>query len=413
MTALTASPATPPAAPLTAPPGTPLISPPGQAGTPATGLAPLPATAAAPAGPELHVDLTAVAANTRLLKARSASLMAVVKADAFGHGAAAVARTALANGATALGVTGIGEALTLRAAGIAAPVLSWLNPVAADFATALRAHVHLAVPGAEHLAAVVRAAEATQRRARVHLHLDTGMSRDGAEPAHWQALCLRARAAERRGLVEVVGIMGHLGCADTPGCPCTDAALRLFREACAEALRSGLRPRTRHLAATSATLTDPRTRFDLSRVGAGLYGIDPTGTTALRPALTLTAPVVTAREVHPGSHVGYGHLHTTGRRTHLALLPVGYADGLPRTASGRAEVLLGGERRPVVGRISMDQIVVDTGPRRAQPGETAVLFGPGDRGEPTAADWARWSGTIPHELLTGLGPRLRRTVTDA
>lgn len=361
-------------------------------------------------GPRLHVDLDAVAANTRLLVDRATALMAVVKADGFGHGAADVARTVLDAGATSLGVTSLREGIELRAAGIAAPVLSWLNPVDADFATALRARIDLGVPSHQHLAAVTAAAATTGRRARLHLHIDTGMARDGAEPARWRELCHLARAAERRGLVEVVGVMGHLGCADTPGDPCTDMALAAFAVALRTARASGLRPRVRHLAATSATLTDPRTLFDLSRVGAGLVGIDPTGTTRLRTALTLTAPVVSARQVPAGTGVGYGHAHTTARRTHLALLPLGYGDGLPRAASGRAQVLLGGRLCPVVGRVSMDQVVVSTGDRRAAPGEVAVVFGPGDRGEPTVAHWARWAGTIEHELVTGLGPRILRTV---
>ncbi|MEU1619226.1 alanine racemase [Streptomyces sp. NPDC005722] len=360
-------------------------------------------------GPELDVDLAAVAANTRLLAARAARLMAVVKADGFGHGAAGVARAALAAGATSLGVTSVEEALSLRHAGFRVPILSWLNPVDAAFDEALRADVSVAVPGPEHLAAVVRAASRTGRPARVHLHLDTGMARDGADPRQWPDLCLRAREAERAGLVRVTGVMGHLGCADTPGDPCTDRALDLFRTASATAVRAGLRPDVRHLAATSATLTDPRTRFDLSRVGAGLYGIDPTRTTRLRPALTLRAPVVSVRTVPAGAGAGYGHAWTAPRPTHLALLAVGYADGLPRAASGRAEVLLGGRRCPVVGRVSMDQVIVDCGERPAAPGDVATVFGSGDAGEPTVRDWARWSGTIEHEIVTGLGARLRRT----
>jgi alanine racemase len=361
-------------------------------------------------GPRLHVDLDAVADNARLLAGRATALMAVVKADGFGHGAPDVARTVLDAGATSLGVTSLREGIELRAAGITAPVLSWLNPVHADFATALRARIELAVPSHQHLAAVTAAASTTGRRARLHLHLDTGMARDGAEPARWHELCRLARAAERRGLVEVVGVMGHLGCADTPGDPCTDTALAGFATALRTARESGLRPRVRHLAATSATLTDPRTLFDLSRVGAGLVGIDPTGTTRLRAALTLTAPVVSAREVPAGTAVGYGHTYATTGRTHLALLPLGYGDGLPRAASGRAQVLLGGRLCPVVGRVSMDQLVVSTGDRRAEPGESAVVFGSGDRGEPTVAHWARWAGTIEHELVTGLGRRILRTV---
>ena len=380
---------------------------------PAAGPNPSPGSAptATPSGPRLTIDLGAVAANTRLLAERAVALMAVVKADGFGHGAADVARTVLDQGAIALGVTTVHEGLELRAAGITAPVLSWLNPVDADFAAALRARLHLAVPSREHLDAVIAAAARTGRQARLHLHIDTGMARDGADPARWGELCLLAAQAQRRGLVEVVGVMSHLGCADTPGDPCTDASLTAFKAAVRTARAAGLRPRLRHLAATSATLTDPRTHFDLSRVGAGLVGIAPSGSVRLRPALTLTAPVVSVREVPAGVRVGYGHAYTTSRRTHLALLPLGYGDGLPRAASGRAEVLLQGQRCPVVGRVSMDQIVVSTGDRLAAPGATAVVFGPGDLGEPTTADWARWAGTIEHELVTGLGRRIHRTVS--
>ncbi|MDX3237446.1 alanine racemase [Streptomyces sp. ME03-5709C] len=360
--------------------------------------------------PELTVDLAAVAENTRILAARAARLMAVVKADGFGHGADDVARAALGAGATSLGVTSVEEAMSLRRAGFTVPILSWLNPVEAAFEEAVRADVSIAVPGQEHLAAVARAASRAGRPATVHLHLDTGMSRDGADPRHWSDLCRQAREAEQSGLVQVTGVMGHLGCADTPGDPCTDRALELFRTASATAVRAGLRPSLRHLAATSATLTDPRTRFDLSRVGAGLYGIDPTHTTRLRPALTLTVPVVSVRTVPAGARAGYGHEWTAPRRTHLALLPVGYADGLPRAAVGRAEVLLGGRRRPLVGRVSMDQVIVDCGDEPAAPGDTATVFGAGDGGEPTVQDWARWSGTIEQEIVTGLGTRLRRTV---
>lgn len=364
-------------------------------------------------GPRLDIDLDAVAANVRRLAATSrGALMAVVKADGFGHGAAAVARTALAHGATWLGVTSVAEALALRAGGIAAPILSWLNPVAADYDAALTGAVDLAAPGVEHLVAIGAAAARTGRSARVHLHLDTGMARDGCEPARWTSLFATARREERSGRIRVVGLMGHLPCADAPG----HAADRMGRERFEHGIRAaraaGLHPGTRHLAATAATLTEPRTHYDLVRVGAGLVGIDPSGTTALHPALTLTAPVVTLRTVPAGTGVGYGHAWVAPRRSRLALLPVGYADGLPRVASGRAEVALGGRRRAVVGRISMDQVVVDLGDPtddRTDLGDLATVFGPGLAGEPTVADWASWSGTLPHEIVTGLGSRLVRT----
>ncbi len=360
--------------------------------------------------PQLTVDLGAVARNTRTLAARaSGELMAVVKADGFGHGATEVARTALAHGATRLGVTSLAEAFALRDAGLVVPVLSWLNPVDADFPAAAVRDVDVAVPSLAHLAAVA----AAPGRQKVHLHVDAGMARDGAEPTEWAALCRAARRAEQRGEVEVVGVMGHLGCADDPADACNARGRTRFAWSVEVARAAGLRPRDRHLAATAATLTDPRTHHTMSRVGAGLVGIDPSRTTALEPAMTLTAPLVQVRRVRAGTPVGYGHDHRTTHATHLGLLPLGYADGLPRVASGRAEVLVRGVRRPLVGRISMDQVVVDLGADGAQPGETVTVFGTGRDGEPTVAEWAAWAGTIEHEVVTGIGARVPRLVRPA
>ena len=367
-----------------------------------------------PETPRATVDLEAVAANTRTLAARAGgALMAVVKADAFGHGDVDVARTALSNGATWLGVTSVDEALRLRSAGLVAPVLSWLNPVSADFATAVSRRVDVAVPGAAHLDAVAGAAASTGVRARVHLHLDVGMARDGAGEAEWAALCRRADRLEGRGLVDVVGVMGHLAAADRPGDASTAVGLARFADGLDVARLAGLRPRVRHLAATAALLHEPATHLDLCRVGAGLFGIDPSGRAGLRPAMTLTAPVVTVRAVGAGTPVGYGHTWSAPRPTRLALLPVGYADGLPRSCSGAAEVLLHGRRVPVVGTISMDQVVVDVGDLPVVPGDVATVFGPGDAGEPTAAQWAAWAGTIEHEIVTGLGRRVERVAVPA
>jgi alanine racemase len=356
-------------------------------------------------GPLLHVDLAAVAANTRALAARATGdLMAVVKADGFGHGAVDVARTALAHGAVALGVTSLAEAWSLRDVGIEAPVLSWLNPVDADFGSAVEGGIDLAVPGLDHLAAIA----AAPGRARVHLHLDTGMARDGASPSDWPRLCAAARLAERRGAIEVVGVMGHLGCADDPTDACNARGRTRFAWGLEVARAAGLRPRHRHLAATAATLTDPLAHHTMCRVGAGLVGIDPSRTTSLRPALTLTAPLVTVRRVRAGTAVGYGHGAVTDRATYLGLVPLGYADGLPRAASGRAELMVRGRRVPVVGRISMDQSVVDLGTTGAEVGEDVTVFGPGDTGEPTVGDWAAWAGTLEHEIVTGIGARVPR-----
>ena len=261
-------------------------------------------------GAVLTVDLDAVAANTRFFASRTrAEVMAVVKANGFGHGGIEAARAALANGATWLGVTSITEGLALREAGLAAPVLSWLNPVDADFGLALAAGIDVAVPSLRHLSAVMDAARASGHRARVHLHLDVGMARDGAEPAEWPGLCGAACGGEQRGVLRVIGLMAHLGCADRPADPCNQAGRARFAWGLEAARAAGLRPVTRHLAATAAALTDPRTHHTLCRIGAGLVSIDPSGTTRLHQALTLTAPDSARSASAPGA----GELCRKGR----------------------------------------------------------------------------------------------------
>jgi len=367
-----------------------------------------------PSRPQLVVHDDAVRANTAVFADRTdGGVMAVLKADGFGHGA--IARSVLAAGATSIGVTTIEEAIAVRAIVTDAPVLSWLNPVDADFDGALLADVDIAVPSAELLSAVSRAAVRTGRRARVHLHVDVGMARDGADPGLWPSLCTAARELERLGTVRVVGVMGHMSCADQPDDPQNTRERLLFDNAVRTARRRGLSGFVTHLAATAATVTGVGGRHGLHRIGAGLFGIDPSRTsTDLQPTLSLTAPVVGSRVIGPGAGVGYGLDHVVDRRTTLALLPLGYGDGLPRAASERAEVQVRGRRRPLVGRFSMDMVVVDTGDDRLELGETVTFFGRGLDGEPTVHDWAGWADTIEHEIVTRIGTRVarvHRTVT--
>lgn len=354
----------------------------------------------------MHED--AVRANVRhFVRLTRGRLMAVLKADAFGHGS--VASAVREAGANSFGVASVAEALAVRGVIADVPVLSWLNPLDADFESAVAANIDLGVCSAAALHAVVRAASRVGRPSRVHLHADLGMNRDGAPASEWRTLCELARRAEAEGHARVVGLMGHMSCADTPEHPRNVRERLLFDAAVRTARRRGLAPGVRHLAATAATITGVGGDYDLHRVGAGLYGIDPSGTSReLRPALTLRAPVVSSRRVAAGVGVGYGSQFTTDRPTHLALIPLGYADGLPRAASGRAEVSVRGRRRPLVGLISMDMAVVDTGEELLTPGEVVTLFGPGDAGEPTAAEWARWAGSIPHEIVTRIGGRVSR-----
>ncbi|MFE3760578.1 alanine racemase [Streptomyces sp. NPDC059104] len=365
---------------------------------------------------EAVVDLEAVAHNTRVLSAHArGAVMAVVKADGFGHGAVEVARTALAHGADWLGVASSAEALTLRGAGISAPVPSWIHLPDEDHTEALALGVDLSVGSLAHLEGVAACAAAAGTVAVVHLKVDTGLHRNGVCPAHWPRLVEAAAALEERGLVRVRGVWSHLIHPDDPGHPATADQVRVFEAAAERARAAGLRPDLLHLANSAAALAAPRTHYDLVRAGAALYGIEPVRgrTFGLRPAMTLSGRVVTSRTVAAGEGVSYGHDHTTTEPTALALVPLGYADGLPLAASGRAAVHIGGARWRVAGRIAMDQCVVDTGEDRIAVGEEVVAFGPGSRGEPTAAEWAGWAGTTPHEILTGVGTRVPRRYLPA
>ncbi|MEV6681697.1 alanine racemase [Streptomyces erythrochromogenes] len=366
---------------------------------------------------EAVVDLEAVAHNTRVLCARAPGslMMAVVKADGFGHGAVQVARTALAHGADWLGVSSPAEALALREAGITAPVLAWMHVPDEDLTAVLRQEIDLSVASLAHLRAVAACADTAGSAAGVHLKVDTGLHRNGACPADWPRLVEAAAELERHGLVRVRGLWSHLIHPDDPAHPDTAAQVRAFETAADQARAAGLRPELLHLANSAAALAAPETHYDMVRAGLALYGIEPVRGKAfgLRPAMELRGRIIMSRRVGAGEGVGYGHDHTTAEPTGLALVPLGYADGLPRVASRKAGIQVGGVRRPVVGRIAMDQCVVDTGTEQPAMGEEAVVFGPGTGGEPTAVEWAGWAGTTAHEILTGVGARVPRRYLPA
>jgi alanine racemase len=337
--------------------------------------------------------------------ATDARIMAVVKADGYGHGAIAVARAAIDAGATWLGVTEVTEAVALRNAGFSEPILSWLNPAGIDAVEAAARRVDIAVGSADELRRLIADAESP---VRVHLHMDTGMSRGGCPLGEWQELLRVAR--QGRGRVEVVGVMGHLPRADEGDPRANEAAVVRMRQARDAVLRAGFGPLLVHLAATSAALTDPATHFGMVRVGAGLVGIDPSETVALVGASRFTASVVHTARVPAGTPIGYGGTHVTIRSTQLSVVGVGYADGIPRELAPGASVEICGERHPLVGRVSMDQIVVDTGDAAYPRGTTVTVFGPEGGAVPSVQEWAGWAGTIPHTIVTGIGPRVQRSI---
>ena len=363
---------------------------------------------------EAVVDLDAVRENVAALTAQvaPARTMVVVKADAYGHGAVPVARAALAGGAAWLGVADLDEAFALRDAGIDAPILAWLHDPDADFAEAVRRRVDVGVSSIGQLRAVAAAAASVGDRAMVHLKIDTGLSRNGVAPLEWDDAVRTAAALEAEGRVRVRGVFSHL--ANTS--PDEDAAqLAAFEQALVAASAAGLAPEVRHVASTAGALRRPESRYDLARLGIGCYGVPPfgDGTTAaelgLRPAMTLRGRVAAVRRIPAGAGVSYGHVWRADRPTTLALVPLGYADGVPRQASGRAEVWLAGARRPVVGRIAMDQFLVEVGDDAVAVGDEVVLFGDPATGAPSADDWGDAADTIGYEIVTRIGPRVPRT----
>jgi alanine racemase len=365
---------------------------------------------------EARVDLDAISANVRALRDEigTAHLMAVVKADGFGHGAVPSARAAVRGGADWLGVLDIAEALQLRQAGIAAPILAWMHGPDQEFGEAVAAGIDIGVNTLEQLHAVAAVAPASGLP-HVQVKVDTGLSRNGAVPELWADLFQAAAQYERRGALRVRGLFSHLANA---GEEADAAQIDAFEHAVDLARMAGLRPELLHLASTAGALARPRSRFDLVRLGLGIYGLLPfeddafsaSGIAhALRPALQLSAAIVSVKRVPAGSGVSYGHSFHTAQDSTLALVPLGYGDGIPRHASNRGPVWINGTTYRVAGRVAMDQLIVDLGQDTARVGDRAVLFGDPATGVPSADDWARSADTINYEIVTRLGGRIQRT----
>jgi alanine racemase len=403
------------------------------------------------------IDLEAVAHNGRLL-AQTAGVpwMAVVKADAYGHGLGPIALTALSAGASWLGVAQLAEALTLRAlldeAGVARPVeepsgqaprvLSWLLPVMdparaacedSPLRAALKADLDLSVSTLSQLEALAAAARAQATTARLHLKVDTGMSRGGAMAEDLPALAAALRRAVDEGAVDVVGLWSHLSRADEPTSGSTEEHLVRYRQAERIVCEAGLTPSIHHLAATGGLLWHPEARMDLVRAGIGLYGLspDPSVTTGaelgLRPAMRLESELVQVKRIDVGQAVSYGGTWSAPTDRWVGLVPLGYSDGVPRAASSTGPVGIGGMMTAIVGRVCMDQVVIDLGPAQdetgsslpapAQVGDTTVLWGApdalGQEAVPTVDEWAQACGTINYEIVTRLGARIPRCYVGA
>lgn len=365
---------------------------------------------------EARIDPTAIADNVEALRSEvgTAHTMAVVKARGYGHGAVSSARAALSGGADWLGTADIPEALELRRAGITAPVLAWLHGPDADFVTAAEADIDLGISSEPQL----DRAAAVSGSTTVQLKVDTGLGRNGVTLAECESLFEKAATLERLGRIRVRGIFSHLANAGDAD----DAAqLAAFERALAIAEATGLDPELRHLASTAGAIRHPESRFDLVRLGIGIYGLSPFDDESaerladrgirLRPAMELSAEVVSTKRVAAGSGVSYGLTYRTAAAATLALVPLGYADGVPRQASGSGPVSIGGRRYRVAGRVAMDQLVVDVGDDPVTAGDRAVLFGDARSGMPSVRDWADAAGTIDYDIVTRIGGRVEFTTT--
>jgi alanine racemase len=360
---------------------------------------------------KITVDLDVIASNYKILKKLSGTkVMAIVKADAFGHGIVEVSKKLDSINVDMLGTADLEEAMVVRSAGVKAPLVAWLHGQDADFERALENDIQIGIATLVGLEKVAEASKSTGVSAKLHLKVDTGLGRNGAALADWPALIAAAVELRNAGLVELVGVFSHLS-----GTTEKDdlKQLEVFNAAVAEAEALGASFEMKHLAASLATLSYASTSLDMVRVGIALYGLDPNeGTRAadfgLLPAMKVSSEVVQVKRVPKGHGVSYGYLYKTKNEANLALVPFGYADGLPRIATGKAEVLLNGKKYKILARVAMDQFVLDIGDDTAALGDEVVIFGDAAKGEPTAMDLARASESIPYEIVTRLGSRVKR-----
>lgn len=372
------------------------------------------------------IDQSALEKNLKLLRKCDPKVqaMAIVKANAYGHGGAQIARAALKFGVKWFGVAQLAEAIELRAGLTGFPqarIFTWIFSPDADLETAIKADLDIAVSNPETLLRLVTAARAVGKMPRVHLTIDTGMGREGALPDKLSPLLSAAQLANDEGTVEIVGIWSHLARADEAGAGEEATARQLvdFQQACELARQRGFTPVVRHLSASSGLLWYPQAHFDLARYGIAMYGLTPnparaaTASLQLTPIMRLEADLISVKKLPAGHPVSYGGTWVAPRDTYIGIVPLGYADGIDRHASGKIWVGANGQKYPQVGRICMDQFMVDLGNTPdgqppLKPGDTVGLWGDGSQGEPTADDWAEAADTINYTIVTALNSRVPR-----
>jgi alanine racemase len=359
---------------------------------------------------KLTIDLGNVAHNLSAMRKHigpAVKVMGVVKADAYGHGMLQVARKIEAEGVDYLGVADMSEAQTLRAAGIKTPILAWLHDPEDDFVSAIKHNIDVAVSSQEQLLRVTKAAALAGKPCQIHIKVDTGLSRNGVTIDELEELLIQTKEAVTNGLVQTVGIFSHLS---STGVKEDLVQIERFELALAMSSKAGISFELRHLTASDGTLSYPQAHYDMVRLGIALYGLSPFSDNraqefGLKPVMLAEAKVVQTKRVQAGEGVSYGYMYRTPKETTLALVPVGYAEGLPRSASGRAEVSINGNLYKIHSRIAMDQFVVDVGDASVSPGDTVIIFG---EGGPSADDLATAADTINYEIVTRIGSRFNR-----
>lgn len=363
-----------------------------------------------------EVDLSAISHNLKLIKEKtSAQVLAVVKADAYGHGLIPVAKAAVAAGADWLGTALLEEGLALRAAGVKTPLICWLTPIGEEFKLAIKQNIDLSVSSVELLEEIIEAGRAANIVPRIHLEVDTGMTRGGVRN-NWSEFVAEIAKAVKDNGVEVVGLWSHFAQADEPEQPFNQQQLETFHKRLAILISQGINPQYIHIANSAAALTNPDSYKNIVRWGIGLYGLSPdvksmgdSNKLNLKPAMRLKARLHLVKEVEAGAQVGYGGTATVKSDTKIGVVTMGYADGIPRNTNSSAGVFIDGQRAPILGRVSMDQFVVDLGKAsNAKTGDEVVIFGDGGAGEYTVDDWASAAGTINYEIVTRIGPRVPR-----
>ncbi|MDA2977513.1 MAG: alanine racemase [Actinomycetota bacterium] len=363
-----------------------------------------------------YVDLAAIRDNVKVLQnlAKNSEVMAVVKADAYGHGLIPVAKAARQGGATWLGTALLEEAISLRNSGDSGRILTWLGSPNDKWQECIDLGIDVSVSSIEIASEVIKAAKKIGKKAKIHIKVDTGLGRNGVMPNDLADLTSLLEEATANGLVEVVAVWTHFALADAPSSPTIAKQLEVLDASFKFVESKGFKNLMKHAANSAATLTSPHTHFDLVRPGIAVYGITPGGEVGkaseygLRPAMTLKAQAALVKDVPAGHGISYGAEYVTKQNTKIALIPLGYADGIPRIAGNKGSVLANGKKFSVAGRVCMDQFVIDIGDLDFSTGDEVILFGDPAQNEPDVEEWAKASQSIGYEIVTRLGSRVPR-----